>query len=64
MILVSTDQRERKMSFLKDIKNIYNELPKTEPQVQPIAPVNQELMSKVNDSLNKQPQIAPNINRK
>ena len=52
------------MSFLKDIKNIYNELPKTEPQVQPIAPVNQELMSKVNDSLNKQPQIAPNINRK
>ena len=52
------------MSIIKDIRQIYSEIPKTEPKVQQTTPVNTELMGKVIDSLNKQPQVAPNINRK
>ena len=57
-------QREKRMSIIKDIRNIYSDMKKPEPQVQPVSPVNQELMDKTINSLNKQPQIAPNINRK
>ena len=52
------------MSILSDIKNIYSNIPKQEPKVQAVAPVNNDLMDKAINNLNKQPVVAPNINRK
>lgn len=52
------------MSIIKDIKNIYDNIPKPEPKVQPVTPINDDLMKSVAEKLNKQPLVAPNINRK
>lgn len=61
MILNQT--RERKMSIIKDFRNLYPNLPKQEPQ-EPVIPVNKELMDRAVDNLSKQPLVAPNICRK
>jgi hypothetical protein len=52
------------MSILSDLKDIYSSLPKQQPPTQPITPIDPDLMSSVIDTLNKQPIVAPNINRK
>ena len=64
MMTIINKIREIKMSILNDIKNIYSNIPKQEPKVQPVAPVNNDLMDKAINNLNKQPVVAPNINRK
>lgn len=52
------------MSIIKDIKDIYNNIQKPEPKVQPVSAINDDLMKSVTEKLNKQPLVAPNINRK
>lgn len=51
---------------IKSIRNLYNQIPKTDVNSDKriIAPVNQELMDKSSDQLTKQPQIAPNLTKK
>jgi hypothetical protein len=49
---------------IKDFRELYNNIPKSEPAKQPIAPNNPELIGKTIDHLTKQPIIAPNITRK
>ena len=63
MMTILNQTRERKMSIIKDFRNLYPNLPKQEPQ-EPIIPVNKELMDRAVDNLNKQPLVAPNICRK
>lgn len=57
-------QQRRKMSILNSIKDVYSSIPKQEPVVQVVTPMNPELLGKTLDHLNQQPQIAPNITRK
>lgn len=61
MTLINLQRKNKKMSIIKDIRNIYNEIPKQEPVQQPITPVNTELMDKIVDQLNQKPQIAPEV---
>jgi hypothetical protein len=57
-------QQRRKMSILNSIKDVYNSIPKSEPVVRVVTPMDPELLGKTLDHLNQQPQIAPNITRK
>ena len=57
-------QQRRKMSILNSIKDVYSSIPKQEPVVQVVTPMNPELLGKTLEHLNQQPQIAPNITRK
>jgi hypothetical protein len=52
------------MSILTDIKNIYSNIPKSEPPKQIVTPLSPELLDKTMEHLNKQPIVAPNITRK
>jgi len=52
------------MSIIKDIKDIYSNIQKPEPQVQQVSTTDPTLMNQVVEKLNKQPKVAPNINRK
>lgn len=63
-MMIFNQQRRKRMSILNSIKDVYNSIPKQEPVVQVITPVNPELMGKTLDHLNQKPQIAPNITRK
>ena len=63
-MMIFNQQRRKRMSILNSIKDVYNSIPKQEPVVQVVTPVNPELMGKTLDHLNQQPQIAPNITRK
>ena len=64
MIIFNQTLRRRKMSSIKTTREIYSNIPKQEPKEPSITPLNPDLMSKVMDNLNKQPQIAPNITKK
>jgi hypothetical protein len=57
-------QQRRKMSILNSIKDVYSSIPKQEPVVQVVTPMDPELLGKTLEHLNQQPQIAPNITRK
>lgn len=57
-------QGRKRMSILNSIKDTYNSIPKQEPVVQVITPLDPELLGKTMDHLNQQPQIAPNVTRK
>ena len=61
---IINQQRRRKMSILNSIKDVYSSIPKSEPVVRVVTPMNSELLGKTLDHLNQQPQIAPNITRK
>ena len=61
MILLNQQRRNIKMSIIKDIRNIYKEMPKQQPVQQPITPVNIELMDKIVGKLNQKPQIVPEV---
>jgi len=49
------------MSILTDIKNIYNNIPKQEEKKYEVTPMNQELLNKTMEHLEKKPLVAPNI---
>jgi hypothetical protein len=49
------------MSTIKNTRDIYNNIPKPEPPKNTITPPNTELLDKVVNNLNKNPQIAPKI---
>ena len=57
-------QGRKRMSILNSIKDVYNSIPKQEPVVQTVNPMDPDLLGKTLDHLSQQPQIAPNINRK
>lgn len=52
------------MSILNSIKDVYNSIPKHEPVVRVVTPMDPDLLGKTLEHLNQQPQIAPNITRK
>jgi hypothetical protein len=54
-------KRNIKMSTIKNTRDIYNNIPKPEPPKNTITPPNTELLDKVVNNLNKNPQIAPKI---
>ena len=61
---IINQQRRRKMSILNSIKDVYSSIPKSEPVVRVVTPMDPDLLGKTLEHLNQQPQIAPNITRK
>lgn len=52
------------MSIIKDIRAIYNDMPKQQTPTTETVPMNPELLSKTIEHLTKQPVVAPNIAKK
>jgi hypothetical protein len=64
MIPLNPQKRRTNMSILSDIRNIYNNIPKQEEKKYEATPMNQELLDKTMEHLNKNPLVAPNISKK
>jgi hypothetical protein len=49
------------MPTIKSTREIYSNIPKQEPKTPEVKPLDQSLMNKVIDNLNKNPVIAPKV---
>lgn len=53
--------KNQKMPTIKSTREIYSNIPKQEPKVQELKPLDPSLLNKVVDNLNKNPVIAPKV---